>query len=119
MQLLVLAEQLHVSTTTFKSLLEFDLILHNKSLVLVVDLGREFGRDGVVSSGVLENKTLVTLDTREDGGLFNRPLANVGPVFIALGVFLLCVGDLPSRIPVVGELFEKGCLEGSRLRQLA
>jgi hypothetical protein len=104
-QLLVVTEQLHVGTTALKALLELDLILDDQSLALVVDLGGEFGRDGMVGSWVLEHQTLVANDAWENLRLFDRPLANIGPVFVALRVLLLRVGDLPSCVPVVGELF--------------
>lgn len=46
--------------------LEFGLVLNNQGLALVVNGLGELGRDGVVSSLVLENKTLVALDTAQD-----------------------------------------------------
>jgi len=45
----------------------------------------------MVSSRVLDHKTLVAQDAWEDGGLFNRPFSNIGPVLVTFGVFLLGV----------------------------
>lgn len=89
--------------------MELGFILNNKSLVRVVNGLGELGRDGVVGSLVLENKTLVALDGAEDSGLLDRPGADVGPFL--LGALLLGVRRLPSRVPVVGELLEEGSLE--------
>ena len=64
-----------------------------------------------MGSWVLHDQTLITSNAWQDGRLFNRPLANVCPIFIALGVLLLGVRGLPSRIPVFGKLFEEGSFE--------
>ena len=64
--------------------LKLDLVLYDESLALVVDLGWEFGRDGMMSSGVLEDKAFVAHHAREDSWLFYRPLSDVGPVLITL-----------------------------------
>lgn len=109
MQRLVFTQQFHVGAAALKALLEFDLILDDEGLIRVVDLLWELGRDGVVGSGILENKTLIASNTGEDGGLFDGPFSNVSPVLFTLGVLLLCVGDFPSRVPVIGELLEEGC----------
>lgn len=116
MKLLVLLEELQVGTTADQRVLGLDLILDNQGLALVVDLLGELGGDRVMSSWVLDNKTLVALNSLEDSGLLNRPLANVSPVLIRLGVILLGVGTLPAGLPVVSELLEEGSLEGSRLQ---
>jgi hypothetical protein len=114
-QLLGVTQKLHVCTTALETLLELDLILHHEGLILGVNLLWELGGDGVVSGGVLQHETLIASDAGEDGRLLDRPLSNVGPVLLALGVLLLRVGDFPSRIPVVGELFEEGRFQGGRL----
>jgi hypothetical protein len=89
MQLLIVTEQLHVGTAALETFLKLDLVLNDQSLALVVDLGGEFGRDGVVSSWVLEHQTLIAGDAWENLRLFDSPLSNIGPIFITLGVFLL------------------------------
>lgn len=119
MKRLVVAKQLHVSTTALKALLQLDFILYNESLALVVNFCGKLGRDGVVSSGVLKNQTLVASNAREDVWLLDRPLANVGPVFLALGVLLLRIRDLPSRLPVLGELFEERGLYAGGLSDIS
>lgn len=63
-----------------------------------------------MSSGVLDNKTLVALHALVDGGLFDSPLANVGPFLLAC-VTLLGVGGLPPLLPVISELLEEGSLQ--------
>lgn len=102
---LVVAQQLQVGTSTFQTILQFDLILDDEGLALVVDSLREFGRDGMVSSGVLENQALVANDSRKDLWLFDSPFTDIGPVLFALGVLLLGVGGCPSGVPIIGELF--------------
>ena len=105
----------------FRSLLtlKLNLVLHDQSLLLVVDLV-ELGRDGMVSSGVLEHKTLVTLNASILERLLNSPFADVSP-FLWLFVVRLCLGillsmrRLPSLLPVVCELFEEGGFDGGRL----
>lgn len=62
-----------------------------------------------MSCRVLDNKTLVTVNAFEYMRLLNGPLANIRPFFVGLGVFLLCVGGLPSGFPVVCELFDEIC----------
>ena len=69
----------------------------------------------MVSSGVLDNKTLLALHALDDGGLLNSPLANVGPLLFGTSGVLLGVGRLPSSLPVVCELLEEGSLEAGRL----
>lgn len=102
--------------------LKLDLVLDDESLTLVVDLLGELGRDGVVSSRALDNKTLVALDALELVGLLDGPLANVGPFLFALlvgaGSILLGGGNLPSLLPVVGELLEKITLDGGGLEYI-
>jgi hypothetical protein len=56
--------------------------LYDKGLALVVNLLWEFGRNGVVSSGILHHKTFIALNTFEDRWFFNRPFTNIGPVLI-------------------------------------
>ncbi|GKT83306.1 hypothetical protein Ct61P_01156 [Colletotrichum tofieldiae] len=105
-------ELLLVKSLVLTEELELNFILDNEGLALVVNLLGELGRDGVVSSRVLDNKTLVALDALVDGGLLNSPFADVGPFLIVLGVFL-GVGRAPASLPVVGELLKEGGLEGA------
>jgi hypothetical protein len=95
--------------------LKLNLILYNQSLALVVNLGGKFGRDSMVSSGILDDETFVTLHARVDSGLLYRPLSNICPVFFTLGVLLLRMRNLPSCLPVISELFEEGSFQGGRL----
>lgn len=60
---------------------------------------------------ILDDQTLVSLDTLEDGGFFNSPFANVGPVLLGFGVFLLRMRGIPSRLPVIGKLFQERSLK--------
>lgn len=46
--------------------MELGLVLNDQGLALVVNSLGKLGRDGVVSSLVLENETLVTLDTAKN-----------------------------------------------------
>lgn len=59
MQLLIVLQQLHICTTALEAILKLDLVLHHQSLAFIVDFLGEFRRDGMVSSRVLNNKTLV------------------------------------------------------------
>lgn len=63
----------------------------------------------MMSSLVLEHKTFVAVDATEHTWLFDGPVANVSPLFLA--ALLLCVRRLPSAGPVIGELFQEGRLE--------
>lgn len=110
-ELLVLLEELQVGTTADQGVLRLDLILDHQGLALVVNLLGELGRDGVVSSRVLHDQTLVALNSLEDGGLLNSPLANEGPVLLGLGVVLLRVRELPPGLPVISELLQEGSLK--------
>ena len=60
MQSLVVLQQLHVGAATLEAILELDLVLHNQVLALRVDLLGKFGRDGMVSGRVLDNKTFIS-----------------------------------------------------------
>lgn len=98
----------------FQLTLKLNLVLDDKSLALVVNLLGKLGGDGVVGSGVLDNKTLIAHHTLVDFGLLNSPLADVRPLLLGvLGTLhiLLRVGRLPSLLPVVGELLKEGSLE--------
>ena len=90
--------------------LELDLVLNNKGVVLVVYGLGEFGRDGVVSSLVLDDEALVALNALENGRLLDRPGTNVRPLLVIGLDVLLCVRRLPSALPVVCELLEERCL---------
>ena len=59
---------------------------------------------------VLDNKALVALHALVDGGLLNRPLADVRP-FLVARVGLLGVRRLPPLLPVAGELLKERGLE--------
>jgi hypothetical protein len=98
--------------------LELDLVLNNKGVVLVVNGRGELGRDGVVSSLVLDDQTLVTLHALQHGGLLDGPGTNVRPLLIVGLDILLCVRRLPSVLPVVCELLEEWCLELGGLQML-
>jgi hypothetical protein len=104
-----------LSRLKVKLTLELDLVLNNKSLALVVNLLGELGGDGVVSGGVLYNKTLVAVNSLVLDGLLNCPLADVCPLLLRAGRVLLCVRGLPSLVPVVGELFKEVSLDVCRL----
>lgn len=71
----------------------------------------------MVSGRVLDNKTLVALDSLELDGLLDGPLANICPFLILVGAggILLRVGGLPSLLPIIGELLKEVGLEGGRL----
>lgn len=72
----------------------------------------------MVSSRVLNDKTLVALNALENGGLLNSPLANICPLLLVLASVLhvlLGVRGLPSRLPIVCELLKEGRLEVGRL----
>lgn len=60
MQSLVVLQQLHIGAATLKAILELDLVLHYQVLALGVDLLGKFGRDGMVSGRVLDNKTFIS-----------------------------------------------------------
>ena len=98
--------------------MKLDLVLHNKCFALVVNLLWELGRDGMMSSSVLDYQTLITLHSLEDGWLLDGPFADVCPLLILfLGTFgvLLGVGRLPSGLPVICKLFNEVCLQLGRL----
>ena len=69
--------------------MKLDFVLDNKSLALIVDLLWELGRDGMMSSWVLDDKTLVALDTWKDTWLLDGPLSDVSPILLTLWVILL------------------------------
>ena len=98
--------------------LQLNLVLNDQGLASVVNLVRQLGRDGMVGSLVLDNKTLLTLHSLQDVGLLNCPLANVGPLLIGAGGILLGMGRFPSLLPVVGKLLDEagGGLQGGGLR---
>jgi len=71
--------------------LKLNLVLYNQSLALVVNLGREFGGDGMMSGSVLDDKTFVALHARVDSWLLYGPFSDVGPVLVTLGILFLGV----------------------------
>jgi hypothetical protein len=68
----------------------------------------------MVSSRVLDNKTLITIDSLVLNGLLDGPLANVCPFLLRAGCVLLCVRGLPSLVPIVGELLKEVGLKCGR-----
>jgi hypothetical protein len=62
----------------------------------------------MMRSCVLDDEAFVALHAWVDSGFLYRPLSNIHPVLFALGVLLLRVRNLPSCLPVIGELFEEG-----------
>ena len=91
MELLVVSQQFHICATALETFLELDLILNDQSLALVVDRRGELGGNGMVGSWILDHETLVPSDAREHCRLFDSPFANIGPVLVGFGVFLLCM----------------------------
>lgn len=77
----------------------------------------------MVSSGVLDDKTLVTVHALVLVRLLNSPLANVGPFFSSLvrlvlaRVILLGSRSLPSLLPALGELLKERGLKSGRLQR--
>ena len=69
----------------------------------------------MVSCWVLHNQTLILLNSFEDMGLLNGPLADVCPFLGCLRIFFLGVGRFPPLFPVVCELFEEVCFDVGRL----
>jgi hypothetical protein len=101
--------------------LKLDFILDNESFALVLNLLWEFGRDGVMGSGVLYDKTLITLHALEDMRLLDSPLSDVCPFLILLArafSILLSMGRLPSGLPIVCELLEEVGFDSGRLWQV-
>lgn len=100
--------------------LKLDFILDDKSLVLVVKLLGELGRDGMVGSRVFDNQALVALDALVLGGLLDGPFTDICPLLLLVLVgarqVLLGVGRLPALLPVVGELLEEIGLDCGRLQ---
>jgi len=94
--------------------LKLNFILDDQWLSLGVNSLGELCRDSVVGSLVLDDETLVANHAIEDMRLLNSPLSDVGPLFFTGGtlfLFFLCVRWLPSRVPVIRELFEEGGLQ--------
>jgi len=71
--------------------LKLNLVLYNQSLASVVNLGREFGGDGMMSGRVLDDKTFVAFHARVDSWLLYGPFSDVGPVLVTLGILFLGV----------------------------
>lgn len=96
--------------------LQLYFILDNQGVVGVVDLVGELSGNGVVSSLVLDHKTLLALHSLEDIRLLNSPLANICPLLIGAGRLFLGMGGLPSLLPAIGELLDE-CIgfQSSRL----
>jgi len=134
MERLVVLEQLHVRTTALEAIwklvstrrmkelcsrlltLKLDLVLNDKSVLLVVNGLGELGGDGVVSSFVLDDQALIALHALEHRRLLDGPGADVCPLLVVGLDVLLCVRGLPSVLPVVCELLEERRLELGGLR---
>lgn len=78
------------SVTYYQGLLtlKLDFILNDQILTLRVNGLGEFGRNGVVSSRVLHNKTFVAFHAFVDSGLLYSPLTNICPFLIVGGLLL-------------------------------
>lgn len=76
--------------------LKLDFVLDHKCLSLVIYSFVEFGRNGMMSCRVLDHESFISLDAFEDGGLLDRPGADVSPFFSSLRVFLFGVRWCPS-----------------------
>ncbi len=72
-----------------------------------------------MSSRILDDKSLVTDDSRKHLRFFYSPFADIGPVLFSLRILLLSVRRGPSRFPVIGELFEKRGFQVGRLEESA
>jgi hypothetical protein len=73
----------------------------------------------MVSSRVLDNKTLITIDSLVLNGLLDGPLADVCPFLLGASCILLRVRGLPSLVPIVGELLKEVGLKCGRLQDNA
>ena len=73
----------------------------------------------MMSCWVLYNQTLVLLNTLQDVGLLNGPLADVCPLFGGFGIFFLCMGGFPPRVPIICELFEEVGFDIGRLSNIS
>ena len=94
-------------TGTVGPTLKLHLILDYKRLTLVVDLLGKLRRDGMVGSLVLEDQTLVILNTLQHEGFLDLPVADVCPLFVGVGAdIFLRIRGLPSCAPVIGELLK-------------
>src|SRR5262249_44759001 len=81
-------------------------------LVLGVNRLRELGRDGMVSSLVLDNETFVAFHALKNHWFLDRPGADILPLLFGRLVSLLFgVRCLPPRVPIIGELLEEGSFE--------
>lgn len=62
--------------------MKLDLILNNEGLPLVINLLWELGRDGMMSCGILDDKTLIAVHALEDMRLLYSPFSNICPFLI-------------------------------------
>jgi hypothetical protein len=71
----------------------------------------------MMSSGVLDDKALITLHALEGMRLLHSPFSNICPLLILVGALsiLLSMGWLPSGLPIVCELLEEVRFDGGRL----
>ena len=70
-----------------------------------------------MSCRVLDYEPFVSDNAFEDMRFFDRPFTNICPILIRFRILFLGVRGCPSRCPIVGELFEKGCIDFQRLDQ--
>lgn len=97
--------------------MELDFILDYQWLILVVDLLVELGGDSMMGGRILDDQTLVALNGLEHMRFFDRPRANVSPLFVGLRVLLFGMRWLPPGLPVICKLFEKWRLDVGRLKR--
>jgi hypothetical protein len=69
----------------------------------------------VVSGRVLDNKTLIAINSLVLDRLLNSPLADVCPFLLGARCVLLRMRGFPALVPVVGKLLKEISLEVSRL----
>ncbi len=87
--------------------MELDFVLDYQGLVLVVDLFVEFGGNGMMGRGILDDKAFVAINGFQHMRLLDGPFSDIGPILVCLRVLFLGVRWLPSRVPIVGKLFEE------------
>lgn len=109
-------EELDITTTAVTTLLVLDLVLYDEGLVGEGDGLIKWGRDSVVCSLALCNKTLVTLNDG-DQRVLDFPLADVAEGLTTNGSLLGCFRGHPTFCPVIGELLNERSLDSRGLRR--
>lgn len=71
--------------------MELNFVLDHQGLALVIDLLVEFGGDGVMCGGILDDKAFVAINGFQHVWFLDGPLSNIGPVLFCLGVLFLGV----------------------------